>query len=183
MADFYTAYLQTSAVEGGYSNNPSDKGGETYKGISRVNFPHWSGWDLVDQKKFTSIDLEIAVQQFYRTEFWEKLKGDNISSQLIANELFDTSVNMGTKIAGRFLQTALNALNRQGTLYPDITVDGGIGTTTLNALQQYLITDTEELLLKVLNILQGSRYIDIMQTNASQETFARGWFKRVTITK
>ena len=40
MADF-TKYLpKLLQYEGVYSNNPKDSGGETYKGVSRVNFPH-----------------------------------------------------------------------------------------------------------------------------------------------
>ena len=35
MADFRLAYKKIEAAEGGYVNDPDDKGGETYKGISR----------------------------------------------------------------------------------------------------------------------------------------------------
>ena len=33
------AFKEVAAIEGGYVNDPQDTGGETYKGISRVNHP------------------------------------------------------------------------------------------------------------------------------------------------
>jgi len=33
-------------------------------------------------------------------------------------------------------------------------------------------------LVKLLNIQQGARYVEIMQEDSSQERFARGWLKR-----
>lgn len=37
-----------SAKEGGYANVLGDKGGETYMGISRVYWPSWPGWPVID---------------------------------------------------------------------------------------------------------------------------------------
>src|SRR2546426_796362 len=51
MADFDYALTQLLKVEGGYANDPRDPGGETYKGISRVFWPNWSGWPLIDAAK------------------------------------------------------------------------------------------------------------------------------------
>ena len=51
MADFRLAYKKIEAAEGGYVNDPDDKGGETYKGISRKANPDWDGWISIDQIK------------------------------------------------------------------------------------------------------------------------------------
>jgi lysozyme family protein len=51
MADFKQAHSIVMNNEGGYANDPSDRGGETYKGISRNNFPNWKGWKLIDLHK------------------------------------------------------------------------------------------------------------------------------------
>ena len=40
MANFSDAYALTSAHEGGYVNDPVDRGGETYRGIARRYFPN-----------------------------------------------------------------------------------------------------------------------------------------------
>ena len=42
MAEFSEAFTQTAAHEGGYSNDPLDRGGETYRGIARVHHPDWA---------------------------------------------------------------------------------------------------------------------------------------------
>ena len=51
MADFMKAYLKMAPVEGLYSNDPDDPGGETVHGIARVFWPRWSGWSIVDAAK------------------------------------------------------------------------------------------------------------------------------------
>ena len=37
MASFTKAFAKTVAAEGGYVNNPNDKGGETYMGMILLN--------------------------------------------------------------------------------------------------------------------------------------------------
>ena len=48
MADYKHSIAKVLRTEGGYVNDKDDSGGETYKGISRVNWPRWSGWVIVD---------------------------------------------------------------------------------------------------------------------------------------
>lgn len=43
--------------EGGYANHPADKGGETYRGISRKANPDWVGWKYIDEVKRTGKGL------------------------------------------------------------------------------------------------------------------------------
>lgn len=190
MADFNLCFGITMKIEGGYSNLSTDRGGETYKGISRKYHPTWEGWKILDSVKIKN-DLELSknvvlqdrVKSFYKTEFWDKLKGDLIKSQLLAEELFDTGVNLGTAPAVKFLQEALNVLNRNKTLYPDTNVDGVMGATTLSYLTILLTKDKADLVYKVMNILQGKYYLDIMKNDVSQEANARGWLTRVQFTK
>ena len=51
MAQFEPAFEKTMKFEGGYANNPADRGGETYRGIARKIWPGWNGWPLVDAAK------------------------------------------------------------------------------------------------------------------------------------
>ena len=125
--------------------------------------------------------LQVLVKRLYRELFWNPLLGDEIDRQEIADELFDTAVNMGKSRAVKFLQASLNALNRNGKLYSDLVVDGRMGSMTLMAITFYLRSDTVDLLLKLVNVLQGAHYIRRMKQSPVQEKFARGWFKRVSI--
>jgi lysozyme family protein len=188
MASFDEAYYKTMGHEGGYANDPQDAGGETYMGISRVYNPGWYGWLIIDAEKdepdFPACldeneELQDAVEDYYKDHYWDVNRLDDFSSQAVAEEMFDTGVNMGVGRAARFIQTALNYLNRNGSLYAELVVDGMIGTASLNALDRVLNDGDEIVVLSMLNTLQGSHYMDYMDTNPSQEKYARGWFKRV----
>ncbi len=98
----------------------------------------------------------------------------------MAEELYDTGVNMGVRRSVRFLQNGLNLLNRNQKNYADMVVDGWLGQDTLKILSKYLQLDNSaSVLLKMMNIQQGARYINIMENNSTQERYARGWLKRV----
>lgn len=45
------------------------------------------------------------------------------------------------------------------------------------------MNEEEELLLKILNVLQGNFYLDYMRKNTVQEKYMRGWFNRVKLHK
>jgi lysozyme family protein len=192
VANFDKAYALTMGHEGGYAKDADDLGGETYRGIARKFNSGWAGWAKVDKAKRgrgfpASLDRDAALQAdvaaFYKQHYWDKFQGDAIPSQPIADELFDTGVNMGIARAVEFLQRALNVLNRNEKLYADLVPDGLFGPNTLRAVRAYLKADKPELLLKILNVLQGMHYIDFMTKSPVQEKYARGWFKRVEIEK
>lgn len=188
MANFTAAFNLTSAHEGGYVDDPTDRGGETYRGISRVHHPSWSGWGKIDalrgKRGFPATldddrSLQNSVRSFYKRKYWDRFLGDQVPDQQVANELYDTGVNMGVRRAVRLLQNALNLLNRNQRDYQDLVVDGWLGQGTLKVLKQYLRLDrTPAALLKTLNIQQGARYIEIMENDPTQEKYARGWLKR-----
>lgn len=183
MADFKTALKETLGIEGGISNNPKDRGGFTYKGISRKAWPMWAGWPLVDElinsgsiaTPGLTVMLDSLVNGFYKVNFWDRISLTSINNQKIANELFDTGVNVGTKVAVGFLQKALNLLNQEGKLYADIPEDKLIGNRTLQLTNDHPYPDS---LLKLLNGLQLSYYIAICEKDPTQEEFLRGWLKR-----
>lgn len=184
MAEFLPAYRHLAAAEGGYVNHPKDRGKETYKGITRVFNPAWQGWLIIDKLRkepgfprnlSNHPELEKMVQDFYRSQFWNKIYGDKIEVQEVATEVMDTAVNMGVGIAVGFVQNAINFLNRNASLYPDIEVDQAMGPNTLRFLNNCEETDV---LLKLLNGLQFARYINIIQRDPTQEEFLRGWLKR-----
>ncbi len=193
MANFEQAYEITMGHEGGYVNDNDDAGGETYKGVARKKNKHWDGWKRVDELKEEgdafpgNLDDDAVFQEeirrFYKQRYWDTFWGDDVSDQSIANELFDTGVNMGVGRAVKFLQASLNLLNRNGALYGEIAVDGGFGRNTLNALESYLDKDHPKFLFKLLNLLQGQHYIKIMTKSPVQEKYARGWLQRVDFSK
>ncbi len=165
-------------VEGGYVNDPSDSGGETNFGIT-VAVARANGYNGAMRDLPRSVAFDI-----YSAKYWDAVKGDDLVklSEHVAEEVVDTSVNMGAGRAGKFLQRALNSLNNQAKLYPDLVVDGAIGPATVSALRGYLAERNELVLTRALNCLQGAYYITLAERREKDERFVYGWFKnRVTL--
>lgn len=192
-AAFRAALEPTLEIEGVYSNDPDDRGGETYRGISRRYHPSWEGWAIIDRLKAAGEldtaapkpELAEAVARFYRRTFWEPLLLDELLEKIpaaaaVAAELFDTAVNLGTSRAATWLQVALNTLNRNQALYPDLVIDGNIGPKTLGACVMLAHRDRRALALvvKLLDVQQGAHYLALMGRSLEQEKYARGWFDR-----
>lgn len=104
MADFLIAFNRTEKNEGKdiWTKVDGDSGGETWSGISRKANPSWSGWKILDQiknkkngQKISTPELEERKQSLYRTNYWNPIWGDEIKNQKVANDLYDTGVNMG----------------------------------------------------------------------------------------
>lgn len=115
MAKFEVAHKGTSVNEGDYANDKNDRGGETWKGIARTKNPQWLGWKIIDQyrndSRFPAIlnslpALEVEVLKFYRAQYWNVIKGDQLKHQEVANSLYDSAVNMGPKQAIKLAQRA-----------------------------------------------------------------------------
>ena len=101
---FFTAEGYVEGKNMGYVNNPADKGGETIAGIARKMWPNEPIWNIVDSaKKFpnfpnslkTNQQVMLMVREFYKKNFWDKIGGDRIKSQKIADEIMDAVVNYG----------------------------------------------------------------------------------------
>lgn len=160
--------------EGGYSNHPADRGGPTRWGVTeQVARAHGYTGDM----RVFPRDEAVRI---YRLLYWERPGFDRVAAIYpgVAAELFDTGVNMGPKVAAKFLQRALNALNRGGTDYPDLDVDGDVGALSIACLKGYEAkrgADGEAVLVKALEALQGARYIELTETRPANEAFAYGW--------
>lgn len=162
--------------EGGYSNNPNDTGGETMWGVT-ARVARRNGY----QGPMRDLPRETAKDIYYREYVTEPGFAAVMGlSERIAEELVDTGVNMGPPIAALMLQKALNALNLQGTLYPDIVEDADVGPATINALRSYLSKrgpEGETVMLRALNCLQGARYIELARGRPKNEAFLYGWLR------
>lgn len=162
------------AREGGYGNHPADRGGPTHFGITQA-VARANGF-MGDMR---ALPRSVA-EAIYRRLYWDR-PGFSFVAELapaIAEELFDTGVNMGPGTAGGFLQRALNALNRNESDYPDVKVDQAVGAKTLAALGAFLKIRGkvgEKILLKALEALQGERYLALAESRPANEAFLYGW--------
>lgn len=163
------------AREGGFIDHPADKGGPTRWGITQA-VARQHGY-MGPMENFPR-NLATLI---YEKQYWQAPRFDKVAqiAPKLAEELFDTSVNMGPRRAIGFLQRALNALNRNGADYPDITVDRTIGTDTLHALEAFLAKrglPAEGVLTKAIDALQGAYYVHLAEVDPAQEAFLYGWF-------
>lgn len=192
-ANFNIAYNITRQNEGGWHGatgaNAADRGGETFKGIARRIWPNWSGWALVDGFKnrpgfpnnaLNDPQLSQLVRDFYRAEFWDRIRLGEFRSQPIANELFDTAVNVGNASAVNWLQRSLNIMNRNQRSWPDMQVTGIVGPITLQRVNSLSATDNSALF-NLLNVFQGQHYLSLCERDRTQEEFIRGWLGRVEL--
>jgi lysozyme family protein len=170
---YKAAFEKTLGFEGGYVNNPNDPGGETKYGISKRSYPSLD---------IAALTLNDAMGIYYR-DYWTPLKLDQVSAPPLAEEIFDTAVLHGPKLAAGIAQGALILLGVK------VDLDGKIGPKTLTALNAFADIPV---LLKTMNCLQftallvGSDNVEeligmIRLRLAQLTTFLRGWMKRIEI--
>lgn len=165
MATFDPAFDKMIQNEGGYRlvNVQADRGGQTYAGIARNYHPNWAGWRYIDTGDMQNLELSSLVRDFYKTQFWDKVAGDKISSQIIAEAIFDFGVNAGTTTAVKLAQIVVGSVP-----------DGRIGPVTLDKL-----SNLDETLFAVkYAIAKIARYAEICNKDRSQSKFLLGWINR-----
>ena len=194
MGRFEDAFQVVMGDEGGYGNNPNDRGGETYRGISRAFHPDWKGWPLVDAVKANAaaiprygsreylqgkagIDRALAadtglqedVRNFYADQMWCP-EYERIENQELVNWLFSHTVNISPvhnnkSIVHKWLQRAL-----------DIEDDGILGEKTLAAVNA--CGDVPGLIERMKDDA-GRYYTAIAAAHPDQAQFLKGWLARV----
>ena len=118
MASFKEAFEKVVFNEGGYVNDPDDRGGETYMGISRKFHPNSIIWKHIDKitskyktpktiTKYLKQNKELTkeIECIYKSDYWMKFNLDNEKSQRLANQIFDSAVNRG-------VSATIDSLNR-----------------------------------------------------------------------
>lgn len=160
--------------EGGFVDHADDRGGATRHGITE-RVARKFGWG----GPMAELPIQFA-RDVYRTQYVAEPGFDRILkiAPAIAEELVDTGVLMGPGTATKFLQRALNALNRQGCDYADLEVDGGCGPMTRAALAAFIQARGShgvDVLAWLLNAVQAVRFLEIVERDASQESFLFGW--------
>lgn len=172
MAHFESAFAKTLFHEGGYVNDPDDLGGETFKGIARNMHPTWTGWTIIDHCKelpnFPDImeelpEMNSEVEKFYYTHFWQKIKGDAIQNQSVAESVFDFCVNSGVKTGVSIAQKVL-----------EVNSDGIVGPVTLKNINNY----NPELFLASFTLAKIARYVHLVKIRSENRKFFFGWIRR-----
>jgi lysozyme family protein len=180
MADFKLFYPILLRKEGGYANDPDDKGGETYKGVARNIHPKLALWQLVDahvklaggksrvrnNTRFIDPILDKMIHDFYVKNFWLNAGFQHIKNQSLANILADWKVNGGFN--GKLvkeLQTVIGA-----------GADGNWGRNSSEALNKFAKNNqrTQEIFLRIKALRERS-----YRASSTWWKHGEGWMSRL----
>ena len=132
--------------EGGWVNDPNDRGGETNFGVSTklLNSLHsqgrWLGYKTVNDIPNDSAATAIFEKEFFRNN------EINYGTNDITLKMNDISVNVGGGNGTLIMQRAINTLHPQ----PVIKEDGGMGDNTRKAYGDALAFFGQDALMKSL---------------------------------
>jgi len=162
---FEAGYEIVAELEGGFSDNPYDRGGATMYGITE-SVARAYGY----QGEMKDLPKPLA-KEIFKNIFWDKIRLDEVKDDLLAQLMLDASINHGQARAVIFAQQAYNVLSSS-----PIKVDGIIGTQTLKALNGY----PHPFMLKLWYLIVRGRFFrEIVKNDSSQKTFIRGWTNRL----
>ncbi len=173
MANFTQSFQLMIAHEGGYVNDPDDPGGETYKGVARKIFSKWDGWTKIDiLKRQTGFpgnldkdaELQQDIENFYRVTFWDKMNGDKIVHQQVADSIFDFGVNAGVGTSASLAQMVTGIEKKDGIIGP-------VSLETINAFNP-------EHFLAAFTVAKIARYITIVKKRPTSRKYFYGWICR-----
>lgn len=187
-------------IEGGYVNDPVDKGGATKFGIS-LRFLATEGNFDEDGDGKADFDLDMDgdidgadirkltvgdARYLYHRCFWKPLDAESFPAP-IGEMLFDQGVNGGMVAAKKMLQRAINqslmeARQRNGSnSAPDLLkVDGALGQKSRDALiwvLRYPGMGKDAIVLNYRSAVR-ERYRAIVARFPSQQKYLRGWLSR-----
>ena len=159
--------LEQNATENGW----------TFMGVYQGAFPNLDLWKTVRQKVqqangsmklagsmlYNSVAVRELVDDFYKNEFWDKARLDEVVSQQIANEIFVAGVNMGMKKAVMLAQKLVG-----------VPADGLVGPKTLKAINAFDDAVFDEMY----DVLETDHYEMIIANNPSKRIYAKGWRNR-----
>lgn len=148
-------------IEGGYSNIQGDSGGETVSGITQTKYQEMYGTNK-DVKDLT----ESQWGHIMKTEYWDKMRCDEINNQTVANLIADWAVNSGTGTACKQLSAMLG-----------LDVHYKMKDQAIEILNDRIENNTEGLI----NEIAAARrsYYNSIASKPGNAQFLEGWLKRI----
>jgi lysozyme family protein len=159
--NFDASFARIIKSEGGYVNDPADRGGETNLGVT---IGAWGAYlnRAIQPGEMKALTVD-TVKPFYKQMYWDKVKGDDLPVG-VDYTVFDFAVNAGVGRAAKFLQRAVGAVD-----------DGVIGSGTLALVAKI----TPRKLLQNFAQQKEAFYNSLAEKNPTQQKFLKGWMARV----
>lgn len=147
--------------EGGFVNDPADRGGATKYGITRATLARARG-KPVSAEDVRALRITEAAR-IYELNYWSASGCPGINDERLALCVFDAAVNHGPAKAIKLLQKALG-----------ITEDGVFGPLTLKAVH---VSDPRRVVADYLE-LRAAFFRRIVENDPTQLKFLKGWLAR-----
>ena len=167
-AKFDSVIGHTLKSEGGYSNHPNDRGGETMYGITK-SFMEDYKYALPGGKSKPIKDLTVDDARSLYKAMWDKYNLGYIRDKNLAYVMNDYMIN---SYAGGVVKRVQRILNSRGA---SLNVDGLMGPKTLEAIHA---CDPKWLIDEIIKN-RYYHYRDEAQKDSSQFAFYKGWIKRL----
>ena len=161
MADFDKYAVLLRNLEGGFVDDPDDRGGATNCGVTLNTFRrHFGAASTVeDLRRMTYAQWKRIM----KTGYWDVMKADGIMSQDLAEIMVDWCINSGTAVI-RDIQTVAG-----------VKPDGIVGPKTLAAINSARQKDLHERI----RLARKHHYERIVAKNPRQSKFLKGWMNRL----
>lgn len=191
---FAAAFRHVDAIEGGFVNDPRDRGGATNRGVT-LRFLVAEGQIDMDGDGVADFDLDMDgdidikdlrtlstadARMLFQRCFWNRLNCEGFPRPL-GEAMFDQAVNGGLAAARKLLQRAINEASLCLAPHPaPLKVDGAIGAATRGMLDLVLSTPGcgMPLLMDEYRQAAADRYRAIVAHDPSQQRFLKGWLRR-----
>ena len=116
--------------------------------------------------KLSNSNFKERIIKFYKSLFWDEIKGDNILSQTFAESFFDFGVNAGVPTATKIVQKLIGVKD-----------DGDFGPTSLYVLNCELLENQQEIFTEF-SVKKIDRYKDIVIGTKTKIKYLNGWLNR-----
>jgi lysozyme family protein len=175
---FAVALDHVLQLEGGVSDHMDDPGGLTKWGVTQGVYSAWRTERRLPEQSVREMG-EAECHALYRVRYWDVQRLDLLAeiSGAVALEVFESGVNCGPSMGGKFLQRAVNFLvpERSRTLLED----GVIGPKTRLEVRLLVAGGYESALVLAQNGEQYGHYRGLVDRSDRYRSFSRGWMKRV----
>jgi type VI secretion system secreted protein VgrG len=170
MAQLHLFFPTLLRFEGGFVDDPADPGGATNMGITFTTFRRYAKPLLgvpPELEHLRKLDARQAGR-IYKVEYWDRIHGDDIPFQPLADILFDFYVNAGSH-AVVCLYKALNATGANHAVHPLLSAE---------VIQSLGAHDLPEV---YMHFKQARRayYLQLAHDHPALRRFLKGWLARV----
>lgn len=148
--------------EGGFVNDPLDRGGATNRGVTQRTYDAWRTRKGADLRSVADMDPS-ELYQIYLERYWNPVKCRAFASPLDL-ALFDSAVQHGAGRTAKWLQELL-----------DVTADGVVGPVTIEAASRQPVHDLTAAYLD----RRQRFYRAIVANDPTQKRFEKGWANRL----